>query len=83
VTLGALPIWRATSTTEVGWLRDWHGNNSERVLRYWEARFDEVAGQYVVRELVCPADQVADILERGIGGTTREIERYDGADTVP
>jgi hypothetical protein len=64
----------------VGWLRDWHDRNRERVLRYREARFDEVEGRYVVRELVGPADQVADVLERGIGGTTREIERSDGAD---
>jgi hypothetical protein len=59
----------------VGWLRDWHGRNPEKVLRYREARFDEVEGQYVVRELIGPANQVADVLERGIGGTMREIER--------
>lgn len=61
----------------VGWLRDWHGRNPEKVLRYREARFDEVEGQYVVRELVGPADQVADVLERGTGGTRRDIERSD------
>jgi hypothetical protein len=64
----------------IGWLRDWHSRNRDRVLRYREARFDEDEGRYVVRELVGPADRVADVLERGIGGTTREVEGSDGED---